>query len=345
MPGRRSYIKPQHSSVSPAYAPGHAPLPAPDGWYCLGLAPEVPPGGVLTRRLAGEDVVLWRTTDGELNATRPYCPHLGAHLGRGGRVEGRSLVCPFHGFRYDGRGACTGIAYGTDLITAKLDVLPVTEAGGLILVWHHHAGRGPSWSVPAPDTAGWSPPVQSWTEFCGHPQEILENIVDTGHFTTLHRRIVTGGHVSGVGSDGETWLTDIHVSIRLPGIRSSSNQVYSMSLHGLGYALGHIALPGGFTLRVWVLGTPVDPWRVQLRLVCSVKGRPGRPLSRMQAALVSRVALYLNAKRFVLPEDGGDAPVWNTKRYMSVPSLSESDGPVVRYRAWCRQFYPEGTAV
>ena len=31
-----------------------------------------------------------------------HCPHLGAHLAVGGRVEGECLRCPFHGWKFDG---------------------------------------------------------------------------------------------------------------------------------------------------------------------------------------------------------------------------------------------------
>lgn len=42
-----------------------------------------------------------------------YCPHLGAHLGIGGTVEGETLRCPFHAFRFDTGGVCVATGYGT----------------------------------------------------------------------------------------------------------------------------------------------------------------------------------------------------------------------------------------
>ncbi|MFF5719976.1 Rieske 2Fe-2S domain-containing protein [Streptomyces buecherae] len=52
--------------------------PYPDGWFLMATSDEVKPGRVVSRRLADEDVVLYRAASGRLRAVRPYCPHLGA---------------------------------------------------------------------------------------------------------------------------------------------------------------------------------------------------------------------------------------------------------------------------
>ena len=58
-------------------------LATPWGWFAVGFSHELPRRDVLTRRLAGEELVVWRGADGSLGATSSTCPHLGAHLGRG----------------------------------------------------------------------------------------------------------------------------------------------------------------------------------------------------------------------------------------------------------------------
>ncbi|MFD9721761.1 Rieske 2Fe-2S domain-containing protein [Streptomyces sp. NPDC059076] len=74
---------------------------------------DLPPGGVLTRRLMGEDVVVYRTRSGRAHVIRPYCPHLGTHLGCGGRVEDDLIVCPFHNFAFNGDGSWPASAPAT----------------------------------------------------------------------------------------------------------------------------------------------------------------------------------------------------------------------------------------
>ncbi|MFJ3216482.1 Rieske 2Fe-2S domain-containing protein [Kitasatospora sp. NPDC086801] len=77
---------------APRTAQATAPrLPYPDGWFALAASHELKAGKVLTRRLMGEDVVLYRTASGAMRAVRPYCPHLGAHLGHGATAQGDNL--------------------------------------------------------------------------------------------------------------------------------------------------------------------------------------------------------------------------------------------------------------
>jgi phenylpropionate dioxygenase-like ring-hydroxylating dioxygenase large terminal subunit len=56
-------------------------------------------------RLLGEDLVLWRDDAGAVHAVVDRCPHRGAALSLGRIVAGR-LECPYHGWQFDGSGAC-----------------------------------------------------------------------------------------------------------------------------------------------------------------------------------------------------------------------------------------------
>ena len=56
-----------------------------------------------------------------------YCPHLGAHLGHGGRVEGGAVRCPFHAWLWGGDGRCLEVPYAT--VVVELDEKTVTSAG------------------------------------------------------------------------------------------------------------------------------------------------------------------------------------------------------------------------
>ena len=63
-------------------------MPIPFGWYVVDYADELKPGDVKSVRYFGEDQVLFRTDSGEISMLDAYCPHLGAHLGHGGLVNG-----------------------------------------------------------------------------------------------------------------------------------------------------------------------------------------------------------------------------------------------------------------
>ena len=36
-----------------------------------------------------------------------------------------------------------------------------------------------------------------------------------------------------------------------------------------------------------------------------------------------------------------DVAIWERKRYQTLPRLCRADGPIGKYRRYCRQFYPE----
>lgn len=44
----------------------------------------------------------WRGESGAAYIADAYCPHLGAHLGVGGKVKKECIECPFHGWTFEG---------------------------------------------------------------------------------------------------------------------------------------------------------------------------------------------------------------------------------------------------
>jgi phenylpropionate dioxygenase-like ring-hydroxylating dioxygenase large terminal subunit len=86
-------------------------LPIPNSWYAVAYSGELRPGMVLSRRLAEHDIVVFRTRSGRACVMDAFCPHLGAHMGIGGTVQGETIQCPFHAFRFDTAGMCIGDRY------------------------------------------------------------------------------------------------------------------------------------------------------------------------------------------------------------------------------------------
>jgi phenylpropionate dioxygenase-like ring-hydroxylating dioxygenase large terminal subunit len=164
-----------------------ATLDLPSGWFVVATSEELLRGATLTTPFMSEELVLYRTASGEARAVSPHCPHLGAHLGRCGKVHGETLECGFHRFRFGGDGACVATGYRTKPPrAARLGVLPVREQNGLILVYHDPARRPPSWAPPVLSMEGWSPMIVQRLRVRGHPQETTENSVDVGHFSAVH---------------------------------------------------------------------------------------------------------------------------------------------------------------
>ena len=91
---------------------GRFPFPAyPNGWFRVAYADEIARGQLKGLHYFGQDLVAFRDEEGEAHVLDAHCPHLGAHLAVGGRVEGRGIRCPFHAWLWDGEGRCLDIPY------------------------------------------------------------------------------------------------------------------------------------------------------------------------------------------------------------------------------------------
>ena len=126
------------------------PIPRyPRGWFQVAYADEIQPGEVQPLKYFGVELVMFRTEDGEVNVLDAFCPHMGAHLGHGGKVDGDGIVCPFHAWKFNGEGKCTEVPYAKHLPRkANITAWPVIERNGLIMVWHDIDGKEPEWDIP-----------------------------------------------------------------------------------------------------------------------------------------------------------------------------------------------------
>src|ERR1700716_58382 len=63
--------------------------------------------------LLDERIVLWKDGHGRYAAMADRCPHRSAQLSKGW-VDGNALVCPYHGWAYDGCGTCVRVPQRPD---------------------------------------------------------------------------------------------------------------------------------------------------------------------------------------------------------------------------------------
>ena len=169
---------------------GRFPFPIPFGWFQIAYPDEVPTGMVRPLHYFGRDLVLWRDEQRAIHLMDAICPHLGAHLGYGGTVEGDAIRCPFHGRKYDGSGTCLqadGKRRGGR--AAQMTIYPVVERNGLLMSWYHPHRTPPLWDVPEVAECK----DLQFTEFvtASHVvktawQEMAENLVDHTHFRHVH---------------------------------------------------------------------------------------------------------------------------------------------------------------
>jgi phenylpropionate dioxygenase-like ring-hydroxylating dioxygenase large terminal subunit len=114
---------------------------SPNGWFAVAFSSELATAAVLTRRAFGHELVLFRTDDGSPAVLDAICPHMGAHLGHGGRVEAGTIRCPFHGLRFDREGTCVALPFGGKPPSAKAKSFRAIERNGSAFVGTAHARR------------------------------------------------------------------------------------------------------------------------------------------------------------------------------------------------------------
>jgi nitrite reductase/ring-hydroxylating ferredoxin subunit len=335
-------------SAEPLYGQS---LPTPSGWFCLGTVAEFPTMKITTRRIAGSEVIVFHTSTG-LAALDAYCPHLGAHLGKGGCVEDDAIRCPFHGFSFNASGTCTKTSYGgAPPRGLRARAYPVLVLHGLVLIWFQPRGREPSWRPPQPDMEGWSPfRLHRWT-LRGHPQETTENSVDLGHFGVVHgyRNVQERAPARTSGPHLFTQYAFERNAIAVLGREVTTREVIDVHVWGLGYSIVAVTdMSFGLELRLLVLPTPLDAETIDLRIGLSVRDlsvspRVPAPLRRLPRAmtrrLLSRALLWIYRG-----EVEQDFAIWRHKRYVDPPLLAPGDGPVGLYRRWVRQFYEDSRA-
>ncbi len=306
----------------------------PNGWFAIGFSSDFKPGAVVTKHYFGQDLVVYRTLEGALHATEPHCPHLGAHLGFGGKVVDERLRCPFHGWCFDGAGQCVEIPGATRIPPkATLRHWPLREQNGMAFVHHHDGGEAPTWDVPVLPEVEWSVDRQVlWTvRTC--PQEINENIVDSGHLVPLHR-IAEASVLRQPVEDGPTFNVALQLLadggiVGMPGLMN--DVVLDVTLHGLGHMVVQTDVRNvGVRARQRVYCTPIDGERTDIRGVVNLQRLPD------DAATEQAAELFYQA---YVTDFIQDFPIWENKKYRDKPILSSADGPFMPYRKWCRQFY------
>lgn len=317
-------------------------LPLPSGWFRIACSKELRPGKVRAIRYFNKDFVLFRTQDGVPYLLDAYCPHLGAHLGYGGKVNGETLQCPFHGWTFSGEGRCVDVPYSEGSSRTRVKEWPLTERHGFILMYYHPRATPPTWEIPAlpecKDTK-WIPFQRRTWSIRTHPQEIVENGIDTAHFPHLHTHSFHDLKSDAMEIAGPVMIHKLvpEYNISIPGFPDLSKKIESsmeVTHYGLGCQVGRSAikiqnLQLKFLVLAWV--TPVDTDSIEIELAISMESILSK---RLTALLARKVVLDDLAKALAQ-----DIPILENKIYRQSPVLCDGDGPIHKYRKWAQQFY------
>ena len=308
-------------------------LPVPYGWFQVGWPDELPPGAVRPLFAFGRHLVLWRDDHGAAHLHDAFCPHLGAHLGHGGRVEGDTVVCPLHGRSYDEVGHLCALPVGelTDGSPA-IRTYPVVERNGLVMAWFDPDDRPPAWEIPVVAefaAADHTEPERREFAVAAPLQEMAENGADSAHFGYVHGQ-ATVPSIDSYETDGPT--ARMRSTQRWPTGDGEVDAFVEATSHGPGFSV--IRMTGVIDTVSIGCNTPITADRCHLRFSFTVK----RLGDDAMTALVGDAFIGLLTEQI-----REDIRIWEHKRYVPRPALAPTDGPVMQFRSWIEQFYPGGS--
>lgn len=316
------------------------PMPMPFGWFAVSYSDELAVGESKPIHYFGKELVLFRTESGNAVVLDAYCPHLGAHLGYGihentgggGRIEGETIVCPFHAWRFNADGEVTEIPYAKNIppkVLGKqcLTSYPIRETNQVIWAWYHPDNAEPLWDVKVHEEANsddWAPLERYEWILNTHTQEMAENAADPAHFLYVHRTASYPNweiNYDGVEARGLQ-------KAKMPTPRGEVDGAIHTSSIGPGQ--GITKFEGIADTFLMGLVTPINEEKVHVRFAFTqpkVNGEVKK--GGVNAAIIQNIVGQLEE----------DKPIWEHKVYRPLPVLCDGDGPIARFRKWYGQFY------
>lgn len=160
-----------------------------NAWYVAELSSRVTQG-LVSVRILGEPVLLYRTSAGEIVALEDACPHRKLPLSMGRRL-GDQIECGYHGMTFDRSGRCIRVPGGQPIPdTARVRSYATVERFGFVWIWTGDRAQAdisrvfelahwddPEWGRTAPD---------SMLVQCNYLY-ITDNLLDPTHVAWVHR--------------------------------------------------------------------------------------------------------------------------------------------------------------
>jgi phenylpropionate dioxygenase-like ring-hydroxylating dioxygenase large terminal subunit len=192
-------------------------------WYPIAYSSEV---ATEPRpfRIFGEDYVAWRPEPGApVHAALDECPHRSARLSQGWLADG-CLVCPYHGWRFDGTGRCVEIpANDPDLPIpprAHVESILCDERYGLVWVCVGMPREGIPDLVEAEDES-YVVIHELMETWAASAPRIIDNALDVSHVAWVHR--------DSVGSAANPQLSSF--TVERDGLRLSFTVSYVVAVN------------------------------------------------------------------------------------------------------------------
>jgi 5,5'-dehydrodivanillate O-demethylase len=194
----------------------------------LPAGPVAPGAGYRARpvRIMGEDLTLYRGDSGRAYLVGGRCAHRGTVM-HPGWVEGETIRCIYHGWRYDGMGQCVERPAERDARVPNIRIAgyPVEEYAGLIFAYLGE-GAPPSFDLVRKAVFERTPNeignrAEQWP--CNWLQGV-ENSLDAAHVSFVHQLGTVGAFGEAVtGAIPELSYSETEAGIEQVAVRGKDN--------------------------------------------------------------------------------------------------------------------------
>jgi phenylpropionate dioxygenase-like ring-hydroxylating dioxygenase large terminal subunit len=158
-----------------------------NAWYAAAWDAEVKQV-LLPRTICGKHVVMYRKADGAIAALEDACWHRLVPLSKG-RLEGDTVVCGYHGLKYNAQGRCTFMpSQETINPSACVRAYPAVERHRFIWLWMGDPAAADPSTVPDMhwnDDPAWAGDGKTIHVKCDY-RLVLDNLMDLTHETFVH---------------------------------------------------------------------------------------------------------------------------------------------------------------
>ena len=254
-------------------------------WYVAEESSNVTDGPIHVKML-GQDFVLFRDSEGVPRCLSNVCIHRGGSLAHG-KLIGGCVECPYHGWRYDGKGVCRRIpSIGSDAEPpkrARVDSYPTRELYGLIFVFLGdlpEQERPPIMEIPEYGDENWRGNLLRFDMNFNYKRS-MENGVDLAHneFTHSFQLFSQGDkcfpipdfdieeHHDGWEAGLRMIMPGAATGLRAEGGKTEpgGTEVYT-AFHGISSIRTYIHHTETLALHQYLLETPIDDKHTQLLL-------------------------------------------------------------------------------
>ncbi|WP_407175381.1 Rieske 2Fe-2S domain-containing protein [Bradyrhizobium sp. STM 3562] len=168
-----------------------------NAWYAVAWDAEIK-GALLARTICGKHVVMYRKADGEVAALEDACWHRLVPLSKG-RLEGDTVVCGYHGLKFNAQGRCTFMpSQETINPSACVRAYPAIERHRFVWLWM----GDPALADPAlvPDMhwnhdPSWVGDGRTIHLNCDY-RLVIDNLMDLTHETFVHGSSIGNGAIA-----------------------------------------------------------------------------------------------------------------------------------------------------